>query len=102
MQTFILLCPGELSYHSLPTVLAKCYISFFECTERLFGFYFIFFHVTCKLNISMGDTMCWQAQLLEHLTKSTMEQSSKLGSISASLTFKIRTKQEHALSDKRA
>lgn len=46
--------------------------------------------------------MCWQAQPLERLTKSTMEQSSKLDYVSASLTFKSRTKQEHALSDKSA
>lgn len=46
--------------------------------------------------------MCWQAQPLEHLTKSTMEKSSKLDNVSVSLTPKSRTKQEHDLSDKRA
>lgn len=94
--------PRELTYCSLPTILAKRYISFFECIERLFWFLFYFFHVTCKLNISRGDTMCWQAQPLEHLTKNTMEQSSKLDYVSATLPFKSRMKQEHVLSDKRA
>lgn len=46
--------------------------------------------------------MCWQAQPLEHLTKNTMEQSSKLDYVSATLPFKSRMKQKHVLSDKRA
>lgn len=49
----------------------------FFCVQKLFGSFGGFFHITCSLNKSTGDKMCWQAQPFEHLTKSTMEKSSQ-------------------------